>query len=278
MTELPGRGGTRWADRIAGLGLVLMLALAPGPGAAQVILDASPGGLVEIPLVPADQPRPPASFGQKRVLVRSFGGDWVALVGLPLDLVPGRYIVQARPEGRDEPLVEEFTVFPRRSRRQSVVDLGATPPDPGAVALAWRETLDAAFPLLPPVAGPARPLFGRYRQVSQTETEHISFVAFDIDADTAVTAPGNGRVSAVTGEEPALFVWVDHGMGLYTCVGPLSGTARIVDDPVEAGSMLGRVTLDEDEEPRSLYWSVYLNGAAVDPFLLSDLKPASGKE
>lgn len=256
----------------------LAVVLAAPATATQVTLDAVPGGLVEIPLVPLEQPRPPAEFGRERLLVMPFGGQWVALVGLPLDLVPGNYIIQARPEGADAPLIQEFSVFPRRTRRPAVVELANPPPEPGIIEFEWRDTLDAAFPLAPPVSAPARPLFGSYRQVSETQSGHVDFVTFPVSADTPVTAPGKGRIALVSSSDNGAFVWIDHGMGLYSRVGPLTHASGRVNDPVESGQAVGAVLLDEEEQSGALYWSVYLNGAAVDPFLVSRLRPATSSD
>lgn len=254
------------------VGLMILLALVSPPVVSQVTLDAVPGGVVEIPLTPLDQPRPTTTFGQERVLVMEFGKSWVGLVGLPLDLVPGQYIVQARTEGEDKPIVREFTVFPRRTRRPAVVTLDESPPAPAGVKPIWRDSLDAGLPLSPPVDLPAEPLFGRYRQVSETRSEQVDFVVFRVTADTRVTAPGNGRVAAVTLEETGSFVWIDHGMGLFTRIGPLSATTRKINEPVEAGRSIGKFILENADEPRDLYWSVFLNGAVVDPFLVSSVR------
>lgn len=254
----------------------LLLILSAYGAAAQVTLDAVPGGVVEIPLVPLDQPHPATTFGQQRVLVKEFGSQWVGLVGLPLDLVPGRYIIQAWPDDDDKPLVREFTVYPRRTSRPAVVELPDAPPDQAGIEFTWRDTLDTAFPLAAPVPVSARALFGRYRQVSDTRSEHVDFVAFHIGIDMPVTAPGNGRIAATTGETSEKFVWVDHGMGLYTRIGPLTNATRSVNEPVETGQTIGRVVLETADQPRSLYWWVYLNGAAVDPFLVSNLERLPG--
>jgi hypothetical protein len=61
-------------------------------------------------------------------------------------------------------------------------------------------------------------------------------------------------------------------MGLFTRTGPLSAITRQTNEPVEAGRPIGRLVLDNADEPRNLYWSVFLNGAMVDPFLVSSVR------
>lgn len=238
---------------------------------AQVTLDAVPGGVTEIPLAPVDEPRPDAYFGLKRILVMQFGPQWVGLVGLPLDMVPGKYVIQVRSEEKEEPIVHEFTVHPRRINEQVPVQLPDMPLQIPKIDLAWREPLDARLPLNPPVSAPATPTFGRYQRISDSESVYLQFVTFRVDADTSVAAPGNGRVAAVRSHDTGTFVWIDHGMALFTCIGPMTRTTVKQGDRIELGRNIGKLVLDTMDEPRFLYWSVFFNGTAVNPFLVSDL-------
>ncbi|MBS1269189.1 MAG: hypothetical protein MAG794_00133 [Gammaproteobacteria bacterium] len=238
--------------------------------AAQVTLDAVPGGLVEIPLLSREQPRPKAFFGQKRILVMEFGRQWVGLVGLPLSLVPGRYLIQARLDGQEEPIVREFRVYPRRIHEKPMLQDPEAMLDFAAIDFTWRDTLDAKLPLDSPVARPARPIFGRYEQNPESASSYVNFVAFRIDSDTSITAPDKGRVAATETHESGTFIWIDHGMGLYTLIGPMSRTKNDFTDSLEAGERIGDVLVD-DAQSRSLYWSVFLNGTAIDPFLIANI-------
>lgn len=254
------------------LALALCLCWAPAP--AQITIDVVPGGVAEIPLGPASEEPPQAFFGQRRILVTESGQDWVGIVGIPLSLVPGRYVLQTGVDDNKEPVDHEFTVFPRHLREQPIVEQPELTLETRAPRLDWRESLDADLPLDPPLSEPARPLFGRHYQRASGESRYLDFVVFDVAADTPIKAPDDGRVERVEAHETGTLVWIDHGMGLFTRTGPLTRVAVAQGDTVNTGQTIGRVALDTAEPPRPLYWSVFLNGTAVNPFLLSDLDKA----
>lgn len=243
--------------------------------AAQVTLNAVPGGVVEIPLASLNRPRPQAFFGQERILVMAFGRRWVGLVGLPLTLVPGNYLVQARLEDDQDAVGRRFTVYPRQVDQPPVVETPYLPPEPSRPVLTWREPLDAKLPLDPPVPLPARPVFGHYRKTVESQSglrsAYVNFIVFPVSSDTAVKAPGDGLVSNIEPHENGAYVWIDHGMGLFSRVGPVTRTGVHKSQPVKTAQMIGRITHDPADKPRSLYWWVFLNGTAVNPFLMSHI-------
>lgn len=255
--------------------LCLAVLLLGSPSAsAQFVLDAVPGGLVEIPLASRDQPRPEAWFGQRRILVTTFARRWVGLIGLPFSLVPGNYVIQVRLEDGADVETRPFTVYPGRETGRSLVARVGAPDPPPQLALAWRETQDAELPLQAPVPAPARPTFGRYHPTQDTgsgEPDYADFVAFSIAADATAGSPGAGRIAATSTQEAGTWLWIDHGMGLYTRLGPLSSTSVQPAEAVAAGEPVGRIRLDDNDTPRALYLSVFLNGAAINPFLIADL-------
>lgn len=258
--------------------VVCILGLLAGvPSAsAQFIQDAVPGGLIEIPLAPLELSRPEAYFGQKQLLVMPFGRRWSGLAGLPLGMVPGTYVIQVRFTDSDKLEDRAFTVYPGRGGGRTRVALPGPPPEALETEFAWREPLEAELPLIAPVAATARPLFGRYREESTAGGPYADFVAFRIPGTLLVRAPGVGRVTATIQEEAGTWVWIDHGMGLYTRLGPITETNLNPSNTVAAGQAIGRFRLDEEDTPGIFYLSVFLNGAAIDPFLIFDMDSTTG--
>lgn len=265
----------RFARPGRALCIAVLLLAAPG-AAAQFIVDAVPGGLVEIPLATLEEPRPEAYFGQRRILVTQFAQRWAGLVGLPLSMVPGTYVIQVKPVDSESREDLEFTVYPGRTDSRTVVTLPGPPPGALKTEFAWREALDAELPLKSPVPLAAQPTFGRYHRPSDARSSYADFVAFNIERDTRVKTLDAGRVAALTAHESGTYVWIDHGMSLYTRLGPLTDTTLNPSDPVAAGQPIGRVRLDEEDTPQPLYLSVFLNGAAINPFLISKIEKATG--
>lgn len=265
--------------RYLGAALCALVLLSWIPGAsARFILDAVPGGLVEIPLASADQPRPEAYFGQRRIMVTRFADRWEGVVGLPLSMVPGTYVIQVKlddSESSDGENFEDrtFTVYPGRGAGRRTATLPGPPPEALETDFTWREPLDAGLPLRGPVPAAARPSFGRLRQQSaEAGPAYADYVVFNITREMPVVTPGAGRVAATLAHESGAYVWIDHGMGLYSRLGPVSDTALNDSDRIEAGQVIGRIRLDEDDTPRLLYLSVFLNGAAVNPALIFDME------
>ena len=76
---------SRLRTTIAILLLVLASSASALPREARV-----PGGIALLPLhLPSSAPAPQATFAGQAVLVTHAEGQWLALVGLPLDLAPG---------------------------------------------------------------------------------------------------------------------------------------------------------------------------------------------
>lgn len=253
------------------LGGVLGLLLA-APAAAQFIHDSVPGGLVAMPLADAGQPRPQAWFGQRQVVTMRFAGRWSALVGLPMSTLPGGYVVQVRPPDAAAPIDHEFIVYPERMESRARV----TQPGPPAAArdmeFVWREPLEAKLPLDSPVPLPAQPSFGGF--LAGADHRYADFITFTLTRDRPVQTPAAGRVAAVISAARGDYLWIDHGMSVYTRIGPLTVTLVAEAEQLEPGQRIGGVRLGEDQSSRALYLSVFLNGAAVKPSLIFDLQQA----
>ncbi len=266
----------RLARRLRSVVCFLGLLAGVAPASAQFIQDAVPGGLIEIPLAPLELSRPEAYFGQKQLLVMPFGRRWSGLAGLPLDMVPGTYVIQVHFTDSDKQEDRAFTVYPGRGGGRSQVALPGPPPEALDTEFAWREPLEAELPLSPPVAATARPLFGRYMEGSTAGDPYSDFVAFRIPGTLLVRAPGAGRVTDTIVQEAGTWVWIDHGMGLYTRLGPITDTNLKPSNTVAGGQAIGRLRLDEEDTPGIFYLSVFLNGAAVDPFLIFNMDNTPG--
>jgi murein DD-endopeptidase MepM/ murein hydrolase activator NlpD len=100
----------------------------------------------------------------------------------------------------------------------------------------------------------------------------------DIDGDTGdpVYASNSGRVAI---SRDLFFnggaVFIDHGLGLYTGYFHLSKREVMEGEWVEKGQLLGLVGATGRVTGPHLHWSIYLNGASLDP--LSLFQPGLGE-
>jgi Peptidase family M23 len=223
------------------------------------------------------------------VRVRAFGHDqpafaiddgriWRALVGIDLDVVPGRHAVTI--EGNGVQATHLLTVtkkaFPTRSLK--VDEAFVNPPD------AMRERIEAEAkglqgawaspaperlwtePFVRPVPQPANSQFGTRSIYNGSPRSAHGGADFLSPAGTPVHAPNAGRVVIArelyfTGNT----VVIDHGLGLFSMLAHLSALDVREGDTVTAGQLVGRVGATGRVTGPHLHWAVRAGGARVDP-------------
>ena len=278
--------------RTLAAGLVLALAAHAGVSVDLRARAIQPGELVVLTIT---LPDPRASLH-----VRAFDRDqpafpidegarvWRALVGIDLDVAPGRYAVSIEADGvqATQLLTVRAKTFPSRSL---TVD-GAFVNPPAAM----RERIDAEArqlastwaspsrerlwtePFVRPVPQPANSQFGTrsvYTGTSVTpgtpapRSRSVHGGAdFLSPAGTPVHAPNAGRVAIArelyfTGNT----IVVDHGLGLFSMLAHLSAIDVHEGDVVSAGQVVGRVGATGRVTGPHLHWAVRAGGARVDP-------------
>ncbi len=263
-------------------GLLLLTASGYPPVEADFTASSPiPGGVVMIELGPVRMPRPEARFGGEPVLVTEQRDYWIALVGIGLDTVPGDYIVTVLQDGQ-RPHSRVFTVRPYTYPIASDGDAPARPVEResvprGDLVAAWRDTLDAAMPLVSPVAGRIAAQFGTRRLHDDTLEEPLPYLEFAVDDGTTIRAPGAGVVTLVPAtDKTAGAVLVDHGMGLQSVIAPLTTPAVTTGQTVNGGDPLGRWHSDAAGHIGSIRWSLSMNGVFVDPLGLNGQNSHSG--
>jgi murein DD-endopeptidase MepM/ murein hydrolase activator NlpD len=218
---------------------------------------------------------------------------WRVLVGIDLDVKPGRYpilfdtTVAGAPAHVAHVLEVTAKAFPTRSL--TVDDAFVNPPATESARItreaAELERLWATWsparlwhePFLPPVAEPANSAFGS-RSVfnGQARSPHTG-ADFLSPAGTPVKSPNAGRVVLAgplyyTGNT----VILDHGLGLYSLFAHFSEIDVHEGDVVTTGQILGKVGATGRVTGPHLHWAVRVNGARVDPVsLLAVLGPAA---
>ncbi|HEY8330896.1 MAG TPA: peptidoglycan DD-metalloendopeptidase family protein, partial [Pseudomonas sp.] len=243
---------------------------------ARLLDQPVPGGVAVVDLGTGAQ-RPAARYQGKPVLVtREDGRRWIAVVGLPLTVKPGREQLELA-DGRRL----AFEVGSRHYNEQRITLKNQQQVTPNAANLKRIErelaVQTAAYqqfsPRQPsnllfdkPVGGPLSSPFGLRRFFNGEERNPHSGLDFAVPAGTPVKAPAAGKVILV-GDYffNGRTVFVDHGQGLISMFCHLSRIGVKVGDELARGAVLGKVGATGRATGPHLHWNVSLNDARVDP-------------
>jgi murein DD-endopeptidase MepM/ murein hydrolase activator NlpD len=242
---------------------------------------AVPGGVARVALGGGAM-APRAKLDDRPVLVMREGDAWHALVGIPLDTKPGArlWLGAARADGTTERLALDVAPVKYAEQHlkvpQSKVDL--SPEDLAryqrerahldGVLRTFSATPPATLEMTQPVPGRRSSSFGLRRFFNgQPRSPHNGM---DIAAVT-----GTPVVAALTGKVidagdyffPGRTVIIDHGQGLLTLYAHLSAIEARTGEALRTGAAVGKVGATGRVTGPHLHFTVYLNGAAVDPAL-----------
>ena len=264
--------------------LAFALALA-GPALALPAHAPVPGGVAVIDLGPAAGVAPQARFGDWPLAVVRERGHWFALLGIPLDTVPGELEI-AVAEGATT-TVRAVAVRDKRypEQRLTVRDRRKVDPDPDDLARIAREkertealkrrfapgVPETAFAL--PASGPLSSRFGLRRVFNGQPRNPHAGLDVAVGTGAAVRAPAAGTV-VDTGDYffNGNTVFIDHGQGLLSAYMHLSRVDVRAGQVVRRGEVLGAAGATGRVTGPHLHWAVILNGAAVDPELFLPTK------
>jgi len=232
---------------------------------------------------------PPA--GSDSVQIRAFDRDvpafrtgdrtWEALVGIDLDVHPGRYAVSvtAGAARAVHELVVEKRTFP--TRRLNVDEAFVTPPpseqarierEAALLAATWKTVSSERLwngPFVRPVAEPANSAFGTRSIFNGKPRNAHSGADFLSPAGTPVHSPNGGRVVIAR----SLYfsgntVIVDHGLGLFSMFAHLAAMEVREGERVNTGQVVGKVGATGRVTGPHLHWTVRAANARVDPLSL----------
>ena len=243
-------------------------------------IRATPGGIARVGLGASAQ-APQVTFNGIPVWVTQDGGQWTALVGIPLAAAPGTAKLKVRRQGASEAVLS-FEIKPFRYAEQRLkvapgqVDLSNDDTaryERERVRLAqvmatYTEVQPDGLQLLQPTSGRRSSSFGLRRVFNgQSRSPHSG-----MDIAAAQGAPVLAAASGVVIDTGDYFfngntVWLDHGSGLLTMYCHLSAIEVKPGDRVSAGTLIGKVGSTGRATGPHLHWSVSLNRAMVDPAL-----------
>lgn len=278
--------------RVLGAILLLTSLAAAAQSDPLPTLAAVPGGVTTVPLGEAAS-APDVRYRGNKVMVLRTQDEWVALVGIPLSVKPGRERLQVTlPDGSRQTRI--FTVQDKQYRTQHLTIKNKRMVNPNAEDLkrigADRQAINAALaqwsepqaiPLRfePPVPGARSSSFGLRRFFNGQARKPHSGMDIAAARGTPVRAPAAGTIVErgnyfFTGNT----VFVDHGKGLVTMYCHLDSIAVQPGMKVNQGDELGTVGMTGRVTGPHLHWAVSLNHTMVDPALFITEAPAQETE
>jgi murein DD-endopeptidase MepM/ murein hydrolase activator NlpD len=225
------------------------------------------------------------AFERSLLSYRVDARNWTVLVGIDLDVKPGKYLVTvdtgptARVERGTHELVVTAKSFPTRTLK--VDEVFVNPPasaqkriadDAVEIARCWSEAVPQKLwteGFVRPVSQPANSAFGTRSIFNGQPRSAHSGADFLSPSGTPVASPGGGRVVLA---KDLYFsgntVIIDHGAGVFSMLAHLSAIDVERGAAVAAGDIVGRVGATGRVTGPHLHWTVRVNGARVDPLAL----------
>ena len=275
-------------SRLTAAALILLTLTLPNVVQALPKSLPVPGGiaLVRLDAVSSHPGAPHAWLGDQPVLVAAENGQWIAVVGLALDLPLGPHELRVgegseqktlRFEVRDKHYPEQRITL----KDSSKVNLSAADEERAVREIAtiqglkrhWREASDTDTNFLLPAEGRLASRFGLRRIFNGEPRAPHSGLDVAVARGTPIKASAHGKVLAV---DDYFFngqtVFVDHGNGLISIYCHLDRSDVQVGDSVAQGQRVGLAGMTGRASGPHLHWSVALNGVMVDPELFLTAK------
>jgi len=239
-----------------------------------------PGGVAVIDLGMAGATPPTARWGDQPLAVVRDGGRWFALLGIPLDTLPGELEIGifSGSTAIGKPIVIHAKNYPEQ--RLTIKDKRKVEPNPDDLARIEREkeiteAIKRRFSdtapvtdFMLPASGPLSSRFGLRRVFNgQPRNPHAG-----LDVAVGTGAPVKAPAAGVVVDTGDYFfngntVFIDHGQGLITAYMHLSRIDVRAGQAVKKGEILGAVGATGRVTGPHLHWAVILNNTPVDPEL-----------
>lgn len=174
-------------------------------------IDPVPGGIAEVTVAPASEPRPKVLFAEHPTLVTTGPEGWRALVGLPLDLAAGQQqVLVIHGDGHQSTLAFNVRAKDYPQQQLQIKDDNMVEPDAATLArieaeqraqdeakAQWREEPGVDLELLVPASGRLTSRFGLRRVINGQPRAPHRGIDLAVPVGTPVRAPSFGIVTQV---------------------------------------------------------------------------------
>ena len=225
---------------------------------------------------------PVARFNGERVLVAGDASGWHAVVGIPLDAKAGAALPLIVERAQRQPETIAMKIGRKRYASQHLsVKPGQVELSPGdltrheqerahlrRVLRNFSESAPDSLVLLQPCEGPRSDSFGKRRFFNgQPRSPHNGLDIAATEGAPVIAAAAGDVLDAGDYFFSGRTLILDHGRGFLTLYAHLSAIDANTGDRVPAGKRIAAVGASGRVTGPHLHFSVYLNGAAVNPEL-----------
>lgn len=247
------------------------------------IINPVPGGIALVELDSTFTVSSKVFFKRKRVLVKNIKekNNWIALIGLPLTIKPGKHkvsIVDNKGNKKYKPFLvsskdyetRHITIKNKRMVSPTKKDIERHYKEKPLIVSAlktWSMSNDVQTQFSSPVDGRFSSIFG-LKRIYNKQKRIRRHTGLDIAAPTGtkIKSPAKGKVIRTgsyffTGNT----VFIDHGQGLVTMYCHLNKTHVKADQELKQGQIIGTVGMTGRVSGPHLHWVVSLNNTKVDP-------------
>lgn len=220
-------------------------------------------------------------FGNKHVMVVPDYGSWYAVVGLPLTLIPGVYVVTIESES-SQIIARSFQVSPKQYRVERVGNhsgqatawtedehqqILANMDELKTAVAVWQDSNDVDTDFQVPAPGPITKSFGVRTVTDDATTDRHLGVDISTKSGSVLVAPAAGVINKVQDNlDEGLTLLMSHGQGLFSVLSHLDHVDVQLNQSVAKGTVVGKAR-DQALDNSHIYWSVILNEAEVNPVL-----------
>lgn len=263
------------------ISLALSLALTFGSALALPRNSPVPGGVAVIDLGQAVQVKPVVNWGAQPIAVVLEKGRWFALLGIPLDTLPGELEIKVTQGVAVSTKTVAIQIKNYPVQRLTIKNKRKVEPNPDDLVRIERERKvteevkrqfseqipQTDFSL--PAKGRLSSRFGLRRVFNGLPRNPHAGLDVAVGTGVPINAPADGIV-ANTGDYffNGNTVFIDHGQGLISAYMHLSRIDVAYGQPVKKGQIIGAAGATGRATGPHLHWAVILNNTAVDPELL----------
>jgi len=242
-----------------------------------------PGGIAIIPINQHSEGSVvTAHYRGARVMLQNDPQDnWFAVIGIPLSAKPGSHQLTLSSGNNIA-----FTVQPKIYKEQRITLTNKRQVNPAPMDMErigrekkimvaafkdWNDQLTPSLTLTKPVTGPYSSPFGLRRFFNDQPRNPHSGLDIAAPEGASIEAP-SAAVVVATGDYffNGKTILLDHGHGLISMYCHLSQINVLQGERVNTHDVIGLVGKTGRVTGPHLHWSVSLNNARIDPFLLME--------